>query len=93
MKYRAAPAPGVSLTRRSLTGGAEACAPGRGREPLIGLAQAGLSSFEPAFVDELGILMRWGFEHMQAEVGGSPDAATVAIFIHAIPVHPEDLGR
>jgi pyruvate dehydrogenase E1 component len=40
-------------------------------EPLIGLAQAGLSSFEPAFVDELGVLMRWGFEHMQADAGGS----------------------
>ena len=36
-------------------------------EPLIGLAQAGLTSFEPAFVDELAVLMRWGFEHMQRE--------------------------
>jgi pyruvate dehydrogenase E1 component len=40
-------------------------------EPLIGLAQAGLASFEPAFVDELAVLMRWGFQHMQEEGGGS----------------------
>jgi pyruvate dehydrogenase E1 component len=40
--------------------------------PLIGMAQDGLSSFEPAFVDELAVIMRWGFEHMQSdEDGGS----------------------
>ncbi|HEX7970136.1 MAG TPA: 1-deoxy-D-xylulose-5-phosphate synthase N-terminal domain-containing protein [Stellaceae bacterium] len=39
--------------------------------PLIGLAQDGLAAFEPAFVDELAVLMRWGFAHLQAEDGGS----------------------
>ena len=39
--------------------------------PLIGMAQDGLISFEPAFVDELAVLMRWGFEHMQAPEGGA----------------------
>ncbi|NQV58252.1 MAG: transketolase, partial [Alphaproteobacteria bacterium] len=39
--------------------------------PLIGLAQDGLSAFEPAFIDELAEIMRWGFGHMQAEDGGS----------------------
>jgi len=39
--------------------------------PLIAIAQDGLASFEPAFVDELAVLMRWGFEHMQAPDGGS----------------------
>ena len=40
--------------------------------PLIGMAQDGLVSFEPAFVDELAVIMRWGFEHMQRdEEGGS----------------------
>src|SRR5579883_2946688 len=39
--------------------------------PLIGLAQDGLAAFEPAYVDELAVLMRWGFEHLQAEEGGS----------------------
>jgi pyruvate dehydrogenase E1 component len=37
--------------------------------PLIGMAQDGLASFEPAFVDELAVIMRWGFEHMQHEAG------------------------
>jgi pyruvate dehydrogenase E1 component len=35
--------------------------------PLIGIAQDGLASFEPAFVDELAVIMRWGFEHMQGD--------------------------
>ena len=39
--------------------------------PLITLAQTGLASFEPAYVDELAAIMRWGFEHMQADDGGS----------------------
>ncbi|MGJ4943769.1 transketolase [Bradyrhizobium sp. HKCCYLS1011] len=37
--------------------------------PLIGMAQDGLSSFEPAFVDELAVIMKWGFGHMQAASG------------------------
>src|SRR5262249_32833084 len=39
--------------------------------PLIGMTQDGMTSFEPAFVDELAVLMRWGFEHMQAPEGGA----------------------
>jgi pyruvate dehydrogenase E1 component len=37
--------------------------------PLIGMAQDGLSSFEPAFVDELAVIMAFGFRHMQREGG------------------------
>ncbi len=37
--------------------------------PLIGMAQDGLAAFEPAFVDELAVIMGWGFRHMQAEGG------------------------
>jgi pyruvate dehydrogenase E1 component len=37
--------------------------------PLIGMAQDGLASFEPAFVDELAVIMAWGFGHMQREYG------------------------
>ncbi|HVX78911.1 MAG TPA: transketolase, partial [Bradyrhizobium sp.] len=37
--------------------------------PLIGMAQDGLASFEPAFVDELAVIMGWGFRHMQRESG------------------------
>jgi pyruvate dehydrogenase E1 component len=31
------------------------------------MAQDGLASFEPAFVDELAVIMGWGFRHMQRE--------------------------
>ncbi|UQR65912.1 transketolase [Bradyrhizobium sp. C-145] len=37
--------------------------------PLIGMAQDGLASFEPAFVDELAVIMAFGFEHMQRDPG------------------------
>jgi pyruvate dehydrogenase E1 component len=39
--------------------------------PLIGMAQPGLTYFEPAFVDELREIMRWAFTHLQAPDGGS----------------------
>ncbi|MGE3905531.1 MAG: 1-deoxy-D-xylulose-5-phosphate synthase N-terminal domain-containing protein [Reyranellaceae bacterium] len=39
--------------------------------PLIGMAQPGMTSFEPAFLDELAAIMEWGFGHMQADEGGS----------------------
>lgn len=35
--------------------------------PLIGMAQDGLASFEPAFVDELRVVMGWAFEYIQRE--------------------------
>jgi pyruvate dehydrogenase E1 component len=37
--------------------------------PLIGMAQDGLASFEPAFVDELAAIMAFGFRHMQRDGG------------------------
>src|ERR1700684_414284 len=37
--------------------------------PLIGMAQDGLASFQPAFVDELAVIMGFGFQHMQREGG------------------------
>ncbi len=39
--------------------------------PMIGMAQDKLASFEPAYVDELVQIMRWGFEWMQQDDGGS----------------------
>ena len=39
--------------------------------PLIGLGHPKLSSFEPAYADELAAIMEWGFEHMQQPDGGS----------------------
>lgn len=39
--------------------------------PLLGIAQDRLASFEPAHADELAILMRWAFEHMQRPDGSA----------------------
>lgn len=39
--------------------------------PLIGMAQDRLAAWEPAFADELAVLMRHGLAHMQAENGSS----------------------
>ena len=40
-------------------------------EPLIGLAQPGLTSFEPAYADELAVLLRWACAEIQREAGES----------------------
>ncbi|NIJ37628.1 pyruvate dehydrogenase complex dehydrogenase (E1) component [Sphingopyxis panaciterrae] len=39
--------------------------------PLIGMGQAGLAYFEPAYADELTAMMRWAFEYMQQPDGSS----------------------
>lgn len=39
--------------------------------PLIGMAQDRLASFEPTHADELAILFRWAFEHMQKPDGSA----------------------
>ncbi len=39
-------------------------------EPLIGIAQDGLASFEPAFVDELAAIMNWAFSYLQRDGKG-----------------------
>ena len=44
--------------------------------PLIGMAQDGLAAFEPAFVDELGVIMRFGFDYMQRDGESDPDERT-----------------
>jgi len=35
--------------------------------PLIGMAQDGLAAFEPAYVDELAVIMEWAFDYLQRE--------------------------
>jgi pyruvate dehydrogenase E1 component len=42
--------------------------------PLIGMAQDGLAAFEPAFVDELAVMMRFAFDYMQRNGDAEPDA-------------------
>jgi pyruvate dehydrogenase E1 component len=41
--------------------------------PLIGLAQDGLAAFEPAYVDELAVILRWAFAYMQKDGEGEPN--------------------
>ncbi len=41
--------------------------------PLIGMSQDGLAAFEPAFLDELSIIMDWSFNYLQRDGDGNPD--------------------
>jgi len=58
-------------TPSGLTLGPEGGAHQSIHSPVIGIGQPKLTYFEPAFVDELAEAMRWSFEHMQADDGGS----------------------
>jgi pyruvate dehydrogenase E1 component len=42
-------------------------------EPLIGMAQDGLAAFEPAFVDELAVILRFALDYIQRD--GAKDKA------------------
>ena len=44
--------------------------------PLIGMSQDGLASFEPAYLDELSVIMEWAFDYMQRDGEGDPDERT-----------------
>ena len=44
--------------------------------PLIGMSQDGLAAFEPAFADELAVIMAWAFDYMQRDGEGDPDERT-----------------
>lgn len=43
---------------------------------LIGISQDGLASFEPAFLDELSVIMDWSFDYMQRDDHGIHDERT-----------------
>jgi pyruvate dehydrogenase E1 component len=43
--------------------------------PLIGMAQDGLACFEPAYADELAVIMAWSFAYMQREKKDKASAA------------------
>lgn len=44
--------------------------------PLIGMAQDGLAAFEPAFADELAVILEWAFDYLQRDGAGDPDERT-----------------
>src|SRR5947207_151407 len=61
----------VVATPSGITLAPEGGAHQSGLEPLIGIAQPGLVSFEPAYADELAVLLRWALEEIQREEGES----------------------
>jgi pyruvate dehydrogenase E1 component len=44
-------------------------------EPLIGMAQDGLAAFEPAFVDELAVILAFALDYIQKDGGGDGEAS------------------
>ena len=44
--------------------------------PLTGMAQDGLAAFEPAFADELAVIMEWAFDYLQRDGECDPDERT-----------------
>ena len=42
--------------------------------PLIGMSQDGLAAFEPAFADELAVIMEWAFAYMQRDAAKADSA-------------------
>ena len=44
--------------------------------PLIGIAQDGLAAFEPAFADELAVILNWALGYLQRDGDGDPDERT-----------------
>jgi pyruvate dehydrogenase E1 component len=45
-------------------------------EPLIGIAQDGLAAFEPAFVDELAVILAFALDYIQRDGGGEVSERT-----------------
>ncbi len=45
-------------------------------QPLIGMAQDGLAAFEPAYVDELAVMLRFAFDYIQRDGEGEADERT-----------------
>ncbi len=41
--------------------------------PLIGIAQDGLAAFEPAYADELAVIMEWAFDYVQRDGSGESE--------------------
>jgi len=68
--------------------------------PLIGMAQDGLATFEPAYADELNVIMRWGFEylqrdgeHAQAEENWLRDENGGSVYLRLSTVPQEQIER
>jgi pyruvate dehydrogenase E1 component len=51
--------------------------------PLIGLSQPGLTAFEPAYADELAVILRWALEYIQLP---PPEGGSVYLRLSTRPV-------
>ena len=67
--------------------------------PLIGISQDGLASFEPAFADELAVIMAWAFDYMQRDgetadptAGWQRDAAGGSVYLRLSTRPVEQIG-
>ncbi len=61
----------VVATPSGITLGPEGGAHQSIAQPLIGLAQDGLAAFEPAFVDELAVILKFAFDYIQKAGDGA----------------------
>ncbi len=61
----------VVATPSGITLGPEGGAHQSIAQPLIGLAQDGLAAFEPAFVDELAVILKFAFDYIQKDGDGA----------------------
>ena len=67
--------------------------------PLIGMAQDGLASFEPAYVDELAVIMHWAFDYIQRsgtkddEEGWSRDGKGGSVYLRLSTRPIEQVNR
>lgn len=60
--------------------------------PVIGMAQPGLDTYEPAFADETAVLMAHAFDRIQAQDGGST-YLRLSTRVIAQPERPDDAWR
>jgi pyruvate dehydrogenase E1 component len=61
--------------------------------PLIGLAQPGLTSFEPAYADELGAILGWAFEHIQHDGTNASEEPGGSVYLRLSTRNIEQLTR
>jgi pyruvate dehydrogenase E1 component len=61
--------------------------------PLIGMAQPGLTSYEPAYADELGIVLGWAFEHIQHDGTNASEEPGGSVYLRLSTRSIEQLTR
>ena len=60
--------------------------------PMIGMAQPGLTSYEPAYADELAVILRWAFDHIQHDGSGTEEPGG-SVYLRLSTRSIDQLGR